>query len=695
MNGSALSTTLVISLLAAGILSAAPAPVEPLELNPLPTGAIRPEGWLKVQLEQMTEGLCGHLHERSSFLAPDNGWLKADGNGGWEEQPYWFRGFVKIAILTGNERMLGVSRDWVEKILATQDADGWYGPAGRKAHPCKSGKVISDIWGHMVMNEALLSWYRYTGDRRVLDLLVRFYRCLAAMDETRLLPGDADRAGSGSWTYDIQVVRAGDAVPAILECHGLTGEPWLPALAARVWRHRARPGLFANNHNVNFAQLVGYGTVMSRLTRRRADRESAAFWFDLHMKAWGATPRCGFAADENVRPGCTDPRYGTETCAWAELIRSFALVGEVTGETVWGDRMEDVMYNWYPIAFTPGWKELHYITAGNQVNLDAVTDHNYENGPPMIAYSDVCYRCCRHNAHFGVPLFCESLVMRPRTGGLAFWLYAPHRGEAELADGAKAAWRMETDYPFREKARLTLSGAAVPALRFRVPGWCRRFAVSEGGRTLAAATAPGGWLEVKEVRAGATLELAMAAECAWREYPRHGGLSLERGPLTYSIALEPKVERVRRPKFVSAGGKLYPEPEESDRRTDVDMMVAMTPKDGQRWNYAIDRSSAPAYRELPLCGDCFRFAAAPAEIRVKGRPLAEWTLQDNQPAPLQDSPALTTAPAEDLRFIPMCCARLHVTVFPEATADAALGNRWRTVPATTLRKNRPKRMPRF
>ena len=234
----------------------------------------------------------------------------------------------------------------------------------------------------------------------------------------------------------------------------------------------------------------------------------------------------------------------------------------------------------------------------------------------------------------------------------------------------------------------------MPSVRFRVPGWCRRFEVKEGDRTLAATEQAGGWLTLRDVRAGAVLDLSMKAECTWREYPRNGGLSVERGPLTYSLAIEPQVACVPRPSFKKgADGILWPEPPSPELAAKRDKMTEMRPKEGTKWNYALDRTATLEYRTLPFATDCFRYAAAPAEILVKGRLLPEWTLQDNQPAELQDSPAYTEAPLETLRFIPMCCARLHVTVFPAATTDAVFGNRWHTVPAATSRKERSNSVP--
>ena len=79
-----------------------------------------------------------------------------------------------------------------------------------------------------------------------------------------------------------------------------------------------------------------------------------------------------------------DPRYGTESCTWGELARSFSNLGRLTGEAVYADRTEDVVFNNFPAAYTPDYRRVHYITAPNQVNLDAATDHNYSRTPRVM-----------------------------------------------------------------------------------------------------------------------------------------------------------------------------------------------------------------------------------------------------------------------------------------------------------------------
>ena len=664
----------------AGVATAAE-PLAPQAMEPLPIGSVMPRGWLKFQLDRMTEGLVGRLYETSEFLTPSNGWLRADGIG-WEEQPYWFRSFVKLAVLTRNARCLDVSREWVEKILATRDADGWFGPAGLKAHRFENGMVLSDVWGHMVMTEALWSWWEHTGDARVMRLVEDFYRFCARMPSGRFIAPE----GAGPWPRDwhwhfhIQAARAGDPLPLLFRLYGRTRDAAFLAVADRLMGKCIPPGrMFLDNHTVNFAQRLPYWTVYSRRTGVETDRGSADYWYDLHMQMWGQMPRGAFAADENVRIGCTDPRQGTESCTWGEFVRSFNRLGEVTGEAKWADRIEDVVFNHAPCAYTPDWRELHYITAPNQVNLDAASDHNYNNRAPQAAYSSVIYRCCRHNAALTFPAFTENLVKRAADGALVFWTYAPHEGRSS-AGGGNVGWTLDTRYPFRETATLSVEAEKPFVARFRVPGWAKAF--SAGGH---AAAQGARYLDVRLPAGRSTLALAMRADCAYTFWPRSGGVTVDRGPLSYSLAIGERYGRVRRPNL--QGGAVDWGESDLRRKSPQDFMTEVLPT--TPWNFGLDVSQGLAFRELPWTDDCLVASNAVCEIIATGRRLPAWTLQDNQPAELQRSPAYTSARPEKLRFVPLGCQRLRLSVLPQVTDDETLGTRWRSVPPRTERAKRP------
>ena len=107
------------------------APLAPSPLIPLPVGAVRPAGWTERVLKLQNEGFHGHLPELSKFLKrEDNTWLSRDGRGknGWEEEPYWLKGFQDCAFLVGDQAKVAEARIWLEGALNSQQEDGWFGP---------------------------------------------------------------------------------------------------------------------------------------------------------------------------------------------------------------------------------------------------------------------------------------------------------------------------------------------------------------------------------------------------------------------------------------------------------------------------------------------------------------------------------------------------------------------------------------
>ena len=645
------ASALLAGTVLAGLAEPEEAALAPAEFEPLPAGSISPEGWLGRNLGLQADGLIGRLYETSPYLCPSNTWLKhASGTRPcWEEGPYWARTFVKLAVLTRNPRLLKEAEKWMRAQADQQLPDGWYG-IGADARTSRHGP---EIFSHIVMNEAILTWHEYTKDPRYLDMLRRFVGFLDDLPESALLSFDSKDTPEN---YYWQRIRGGDLFKVLFKVHALTKDAKCLNLADKVFRKTMAGGRFwdhetgysamwCNIHTVNFAERFPYGTVYWRRSGNAAHRAMGDYWYDLHMQMWGQMPRGAYAAGEQIRAGKTDPNQPFESCSVAELTRSFCLMGGVTGERKWGDRAEDVIFNYAPLCYTPDWKKVHYLNAPNMVNLDVSAAHDYYNGGGHVAYSAHAYRCCRHNAGLSLPLFAENLVQRGKDGAMVVFLYAPHSGSAAFGGGA-AIWRLETRYPFREEAVLTLTAERPFALRLRVPEWCRAFRVNGTDRESA-----DGWTAC-EVRAGRNeFVLAMKAECEFRAYPRNGGVSVERGPLTYSLALG---ETVRETPKTDLWTKDLPSP---DLKTEY---LVSTP-----WNYALDVKAPLTFKPLEYRDECFAATNAACEIIVRGKRAPEWKLNCNQPGDIPFLPVAGDGDEVDLRFVPMACQRCHVTVFPQ------------------------------
>ncbi|MEA3421849.1 MAG: glycoside hydrolase family 127 protein, partial [Acidobacteriota bacterium] len=336
---------------------------EPLLVSPfvkLPLGSIQAKGWMHHQLKLMADGMTGHLQELSHFLRTDNGWLGGD-NEGWEEQPYWLRGFHDLGVLLKDEHILKEAKHWIETIIVSQDKDGYFGPKSRKCVIGKNGQKLADLWPHMVILDVLITHYEHSNDERIIPLITRFFQWCAALPDNRFLKPDE---GFGDGKLSVQWARAGDMLPHIYWLYNHKKEVWLLDLATRFYQKIKPPeGKWLDHHVVNFTQRFRYPGTYYVQSHNPAHIAETERWYKQHIGIWGQQPGGIFAADERIRPGKTDPKQACETCAMVEFNKSFYILGKITGQALYADRCEDIQFNSFPVTQTPDLKALHYLTA--------------------------------------------------------------------------------------------------------------------------------------------------------------------------------------------------------------------------------------------------------------------------------------------------------------------------------------------
>jgi len=105
------------------------APLQQAAFLRLPPGSVQASGWLATQLDLEVNGLCGRYPEVSSYLSyATTGWINPS-QYGFEEVPYWLRGLVPLAHVTGDSGLLATASQWIGGVLATASSDGFFGPA--------------------------------------------------------------------------------------------------------------------------------------------------------------------------------------------------------------------------------------------------------------------------------------------------------------------------------------------------------------------------------------------------------------------------------------------------------------------------------------------------------------------------------------------------------------------------------------
>src|SRR5437667_1134390 len=457
-------------------------PLPPSAFMKLPIGSIKPKGWLRRQLELEANGMTGHLEEISKWCKFENSaWASPDGQGqfGWEELPYWLKGYGDLGYVLDDEKIIKAARKWIDATLSSQEPDGYFGPRANKTG--LEGKP--DLWPHMVMLNVLQSFYEYTGDERVLPFMTKYLRWLNSR------PGED--FSRGYWPR----IRFGDTIETAYWLYNRTGDGFLLELAKKIHNNMENWTSGVHNwHNVNVAQGFREPGVYYLQARDEKLLRDAERNYETGMDLYGQFPGGGFAADENARPGFTDPHQGFETCGIVEFMHSFEMLTKISGNPVWADRCEDIAFNSLPAALTPDWKGLHYLTCANQVVLDR---HNHapgiENSGTMFSYSPFeVYRCCQHNVSHGWPYYAEELWLATPDRGLCASLYAASEVTATVGDSSKVKIFEETDYPFSETITLRISTPKTVKfpLHLRVPGWCSKPSAKANGKSVAPKAKP-------------------------------------------------------------------------------------------------------------------------------------------------------------------------------------------------------------
>jgi hypothetical protein len=631
---------------------------EPLAYSPfikLPPGAVKPQGWLLKQLQLQAQGFHGHLAEISEFLkSENNAWLSKDGKGahGWEELPYWLKGFSNNGYALGDDHINKESRVWIEAAINSRQPNGWFGPSHAIAPDQNSVVPCEDLWPNMVMTFVLQDYYEYSGDQRVIELLTGYFKFVQNIPEDKLL--------NNYW----QAMRAGDILSSVYWLYNRTGDKSLLDLAHKIHRKSARWDKdIIDLHNVNVSQ--GFREPAEYFLLSGSPEHLAASnadWLKLYQ-LYGQVPGGMFAGDEVARPGFTDPRQAIETCGIVEMMFSCQVMLRISADPVWADRCEDAAFNSLPASVTADFKALRYLTAPNQVISDSL-DKKPElfDGGAVFCMNPHSHRCCQHNVGQGWPYFTQSLWHAAPGNGLAALLYAPCQVVAKVADGRQVTITEKTNYPFDDKIEfsLKLDKSSVFPLYLRVPRWCENARLSINGRDQKLAAKPSSYICIdRKWKNGDSIQLTLPMVVSTRIWKENkNSVSVDRGPLTYSLLINEK--------YVRVGG--------TDQWPAWDLHP-LTP-----WNYGLVLdSNKPAdsfvvnFKNWPADDQPFAAASSPIILTAAAKKIAAWQVDSkNLVGLLQQSPVLSSEPVEKITLVPMGAARLRLSTFPAiGTAPAA------------------------
>ena len=635
------------------------APLHGGYLKKLPVGQVQPRGWLREILNRQRVGLNGQLGTVSSWLEKTNNqWLSDTGDHGWEEVPYWLRGYCSLAYILDDEAMKKEAQVWFDAVLKNVKSDGFLGPRNTN-----NGRP--EVWAQMIMLWALQTYYEHSHDERVLTAMTNYFKWEMGVADDQFLEDywENKRGSDNEWS--------------VVWLYNQTGDQSLLPLIEKLHRNTCNWTLkndLPDWHGVNVAQGFREPATYYIYT---GEEEMLRHAYDNQREMrirYGQMPGGMYGADENARSGYCDPRQGAETCALVEQMASDEILMGITGDPSWADNLEDVAFNMLPAALTSDMRALRYITSPNMAISDgknhAPSIQNSLRG--MLSMNPFSSRCCQHNHGMGWPYLSEHLVMATADGGLATMVYLASETSAKV-NGKDVRLEMEGNYPFEESVTIRVhsdSPVTFP-LYLRIPSWAKNAQWTLNGEETYNPGEAGKYVRIeREWKEGDVVGLYMPMTITTRVWPQNkSSVSVDYGPLTLSLRIDERYQQRD-----SSDPEIVQDDSHWQANVDKSLWPAYEIFANSDWNYAlkVDEQNMPidismSRRPWPADNYPFTLESVPLQFTAKGCKIPTWGFdQTGMTDVLPTQYTQRSSTVETIQLVPMGAARLRISAFPKA-----------------------------
>ncbi|PAC28897.1 hypothetical protein BWI92_17890 [Flectobacillus sp. BAB-3569] len=643
------------------------APLAPLKYIELPLGAVKPQGWLRQQLEVMKKGATGHLDEYFPKIQNDNGWLGGKGDA-WEETPYWLDGAVPLAYLLEDKALTLKVQKYIDWTLSTQRSNGFFGPLTneeREGKPISSCEQGADWWPRMVMLKVLQQYYTATKDTRVIPFMTKYFHY--QLQSIKACP-------LNKWT-DWARARGGDNIMSAYWLYNQTGDkslleladilyqqttPWTQYMAERNWVMQASANQTGESWMDRHAVNVGMGIKLPAIyyQSQKTDYYLKAMsqgWKDI-MTLHGL-PHGMFSGDEDLHGN--EPSQGVELCAIVETMFSLENVLGITGDPMYAQALERMTYNALPTQTTDDYISRQYFQTANQVEVRRGTyDFSlpFYRGMNNVFGPYAGYTCCTSNMHQGWTKFVSHLWYATPQNGLASLLYGPSSIKAKVGNGIEVYINESTNYPFEDQINFELQSAQAVTFpwEFRIPEWCQEATISINGKEFQKGKASEIVKIQRQWQPGDKVTLHFPSEVRTSVWA-HNSRVVEKGPLVYAL----KIEEEWNKKEIKEEGTFY----------------EILPK--SPWNFGIPTSVAEkpskflqvSSKGMPQ-GYVWNAQNAPIEIKLSAKQIPAWVINNDGvariPVTTRDGfyQGAVDSKEQTITLIPYGCSKLRVVAFP-------------------------------
>ena len=483
----------------------------------LPFGSIKPTGWLKTQMQKDVDGFVGNLDKLVPDLINDpiystgrlhkNSTVKDLGNNKegdaegsdqykwWnsETQSNWWDGYLRNDFLLNDKKGMEKVKKYVETILDTQDEDGYIGIYDKELR-YQFNSENGELWSKASLYRGLLAYYEYTKEEKVFKAIER-----AVANVMQNYPIHASSPFSSGTSFNGGVSHGLTFTDVLERMYFLTQNEKYRQYALFLYtdfsntyqseedvqlKNILNPNYQLKSHAVHTFEHIRT-LIIAKYAAKNAELSKALAIYLERVKN-ATTISGGAIGDEWIAARKADATHtGYEYCSLQELLDSYSLLLQKTGNTTIGDDIEHIFYNAAQGSRNPNHSCIAYLKTDNSFEMLGTKNGEVEPNRKQTRYKyspahqDVAV-CCNPNAGRISPYFVQNAWMKENETTLVAALLMPCVLETSL-NGHKIQIENITEYPFQNNfmLKITQSSSSNFTLKIRKPNWVKKIVTNE------------------------------------------------------------------------------------------------------------------------------------------------------------------------------------------------------------------------
>ncbi len=487
------------------------------KLTFLPFGSVKPTGWLKEQMQKDINGFVGNLdqivpelindpiystgrlqkHSKAKDLGNQKeGDAEGDEQYKWwnsETQSNWWDGYLRNVFLLDDKKGIEKAKEYVEAILTTQDEDGYIGIYDKELR-YKFNSENGELWSKASLYRGLLAYCEFTKDERVFKAVER-----AVENVMKNYPINSSSPFSSGTSFNGGVSHGLTFTDVLERLYFHTKDEKYRAYALFLYndfsntyqseadvqlKNILNPNYKLKSHGVHTFEHIR-ALIIAKYASQNSELSKA---LDIYLeRIKNATTISGGAiGDEWIAERNADATHtGYEYCSLQELLDSYSLLLQKTGNAKVGDNIENIFYNAAQGSKNPNHSCIAYLKTDNSFEMlgtkngETEPDRKQTRYKYSPAHQDVAV-CCNPNAGRISPYFVQNSWMKENKTTLVATLLMPNILKTTM-NGSNIQIENITEYPFKNnlKFKITQSKPSKFTIKIRKPDWVKKVKTKE------------------------------------------------------------------------------------------------------------------------------------------------------------------------------------------------------------------------